>query len=187
MALTLAFVLMGAARHQSSLVPIGFHDGDSDVVGETWRCSAFGWAVDPDDVNRDLQVQVLADGVVVATTKANLPRAGLEECPEGSCSFGVPLWGLISANQEHEITVQALDEGTGAWINLSGTPKTLKCMGYPEGWHDGGKGVVSEPWQCHAAGWAVDPERRDEDVWVTIFSDGEMVAEGLASDYRDGL
>ena len=187
LAIGLAFVLMAASRAQSSSTPIGFHDGNSDVVGETWRCSAFGWTVDPDNVDRDLDVQVLSDGEVVATTVANLPRADLTECTGGSCSFNVPLFELITANEVHSITVQAWDEETGAWVDLSGTPKTLKCMGYPEGWHDGVEGEVSEAWQCNATGWAVDPERRGDDVRVTIFSDGEMVAEGLASDYRDGL
>jgi hypothetical protein len=110
----------------------------------------FGWTVDPDDRDRDLQVRILSDGSPVATTTADLPREDVQECPEGTCGFSVNLWGLISPGQEHHIAAQAYDEETSTWIDLWGTPKALTCMGYPEGYHDwdGGIGRGAVELQC---------------------------------------
>src|SRR3990172_9781718 len=85
----------GAARAQDSALPEGWHDGVGGSVNAA-GCSAFGWAVDPDDRDRDLQIQILSDGNLVATTTADLPREDLQECPGGTCGFGVNLWGLVT-------------------------------------------------------------------------------------------
>jgi hypothetical protein len=104
----------------------------------------------------------------------------------GTCGFGVNLWGLISAGQEHQIIVQAFDEETGTWVNLWATPKMLTCWGYPEGFHDGAQGVVDQ-YSCNANGWAVDPDDRDRDLQVRVLSDGEQVISAIANIYREDM
>lgn len=166
-------------------LPEGFHDGAAGTV-DAASCGAFGWAVDPDNRSRDLQVQILSDGSPVATATADLLREDVGACQDGTCGFGVNLWGLISPGVEHQITAQAFDEETDTWVNLSETPKTLTCFGFPEGFHDGSQGTVDQ-YSCNANGWAVDPDNRDRDVDVRVLSDGNEVASVPAHIYRQDM
>lgn len=170
---------VGVTYAQDSALPVGWHDGVDGTVNAA-SCGAFGWAVDPDYPDRDLQVQILSDGSPVTTITANLLREDVGACPGGTCGFGANLWGLISAGEEHQITAQAYDEATGTWVNLSGTPKALTCWGYPEGFHDGMEGTVDAN-SCTASGWAADPDNRDRDLQVQILADGIVVAETTAN------
>ncbi len=170
---------VGVTYAQDSALPVGWHDGVDGTVNAA-SCGAFGWAVDPDYPDRDLQVQILSDGSPVTTITANLLREDVGACPGGTCGFGANLWGLISAGEEHQITAQAYDEETGTWVNLSGTPKALTCWGYPEGFHDGMEGTVDAN-SCTASGWAADPDNRDRDLQVQILADGIVVAETTAN------
>lgn len=165
--------------------PEGFHDGNKGGMDAN-QCSAFGWAVDPDNRVRDLKVQVLSDGVPVATSTANLPRTDVKACTGGSCGFSINLWGVITTGEQHQITVQAYDEETKAWFNLSNTTKLLTCWGYPEGSHDGNNGNVNQE-SCAVSGWAVDPDDRNIDVTVRVLSDGKEVAQTIANIYRSDL
>ena len=166
-------------------LPQGAHDGAEGVVHAA-GCSAFGWAVDPDNPDRDLQVEILADGNPVTTVTADLLREDLTECPGGTCGFGINLWGLIPPGVEHQITAQAYDEETRAWVALWGTPKPLTCWGYPEGFHDGAVGTVNAA-GCSAFGWAVDPDNRDRDLQVEILADGSPVTTVTADLLREDL
>jgi CSLREA domain-containing protein len=179
--LTLVFLigvilLLGNSVHsalaKNNTEPDGFHDGNQGTV-DSIGCIASGWAVDPDDPNRDLRVQILADGKKVTTTTADLEREDLYlECPGGTCGFWVSLWGLISPGVEHEITAQAWDKEISQWINLEATPKSLTCWGYPEGFHDGSEGTVDIN-SCNAFGWAADPDDPNRDLQVQIlYGDG---------------
>ena len=84
----------------------GFHDGVAGFA-DAVDCNVFGWIVDPDNRKRNLQVQVLFDDIVVATTTAVLLRSDVGACTAGTCGFRVALWGLISAGDQHRIAVQA--------------------------------------------------------------------------------
>jgi predicted GH43/DUF377 family glycosyl hydrolase len=109
---------------------VGYHDGDEgDVRYPT--CSAFGWVIDPDDVTRDVTVQVLVDGELVEELLANEYRPDPDPliCPEGTCGYSIQLGDKISLNQPHQVTVQAYDEESEDWWGLEGTPKTLTCQG----------------------------------------------------------
>jgi len=126
--LAIGFLVSGNASGQElPIFPEGFHDGMEGTVNAA-GCSAFGWAVDPDDLDRDLKIQILSDGSQVATTTANLLREDVGSCTGGTCGFYVNLWGVISADKAHKITVQAFDEESGDWWNLEATPKSLTCQ-----------------------------------------------------------
>ena len=108
--------------------PTGSHEGAQGEVNKT-SCSAFGWAVDENDPHREVQIQILAGSIQVASTTASLFREDLEStCPGGNCAFSVDLWGLITPGEEHTISAQAYDEDSGEWVDLPGTPKTLICQ-----------------------------------------------------------
>lgn len=109
--------------------PIGYHDGDTGKVDQA-NCVAFGWAVDPDNRDEDINVRVLSDGDVVAQTVASIYRPDLnvpDGCTGGTCGFLFDLWRLVSHNEQHRIRVQAQDLQTETWRDLSSTPKTLNC------------------------------------------------------------
>jgi hypothetical protein len=171
--------------------PEGFHDFIEGVQPQ-YACIAAGWAADPNDRNIDLNVRILSDGVEVAQTVADTFGEGLEEagaCPGGTCSFNVDLWGLISPDTDHSITVQAQDPQTGEWVDLGSTPKTLNCFEeneLPEGFHDFAEGTQN-PFFCVAEGWAADPNDRNIDLNVRILSDGVEVAQTVAGTFRPDL
>lgn len=167
--------------------PEGVHDGSEGVVG-FGSCDAFGWAFDPDNYDRDVMVRILSDGNSVATTTADIYRSDIDQtiCPEGTCGFYANLWGLVSAGSEHQIEAQAYDQESDTWISLDDAPKSLTCMGYPEGVHDGSEGLV-EPTSCLAFGWAFDPDDYERDVVVRILSDGDPVATTRADTHRSDI
>ena len=109
----------------------GWHDG-AEGIGHANSCNVSGFALDTNDRERDLQVSVLSDGMEVASTSADFAWDDLKGVcgDDGSCGFYVNLWGLISNYEEHQITVQAYDEETEAWMDLGGTPRTLTCVNY---------------------------------------------------------
>jgi len=110
--------------------PWGFH-WESEGQVHSQDCYALGVAVDPDDLNRDVDVRILSDGEWITTVKAEYYIPGGEYyCTDGTCLFFAPLWGLISPIDEHTITTQAYDLETGLWIDLEGTSKTLSCVNY---------------------------------------------------------
>ena len=183
--LTMTFPITGSVSAEATAPPDGHHDGTSGTV-DSKECAAFGWVADPDDPDRDLQIQIFADGNLLTTTTANVLREDVTACTGGTCGFNVNLWGLISAGQQHQIAVRAYDQETSTWVDLVSTPKTLTCWGYPEGSHDGNEGRVA-PDSCSAFGWAVDPEDPNRDLQVQILSDGNPVATTTANLLREDV
>jgi len=112
-----------------NILPEGFHDGNSGRVKQG-DCVAFGWAVDPDHRDEDINVRVLVDGEVAAQKVASAYRPDLNVpngCTSGGCGFLIDLWSVVSRNKQHSVWVQAQDLQTGEWKDLSNTPKTLEC------------------------------------------------------------
>ncbi|NIP41534.1 MAG: hypothetical protein GWO08_11260, partial [Gammaproteobacteria bacterium] len=166
---------------------MGYHDGSEGNV-TFGNCTAFGWAVDLDNAELDVTVRILSDSNVITTTIADEYRGDINPviCPGGTCGFSVWLWGLITPGEEHLITAQAYDQGTGSWFDLIGTPKSLTCWGFPEGVHDGSEGIVDIS-ECTAFGWAFDPDDYMRDVTVIILSDGITVTTTTADEYRGDI
>jgi hypothetical protein len=183
--LAIAFPVVGSVYAAETALPIGYHDGSNGTVTAP-GCTASGWAVDPDNPDRDLQIQILADGNPVATTTANLLREDVGACSGGTCGFGINLWGLISAGQVHQITARAYDEETSTWVALQATPKTLTCWGYPEGAFDGHDGLAGSD-SCGAFGWVFDPDNPTRDVEVRILADGNVAATTTANLLREDV
>src|SRR5919109_473893 len=111
-------------------LPEGYHDNFEGLQNQ-FTCVAEGWAADPDDLGTDLNVRIFSDGLEVAQTVAGTFRQDLEDagvCQDGTCSFSVDLWGLISPDVNHVILAQAQDPQTGEWVDLFNSPKTLNCF-----------------------------------------------------------
>jgi hypothetical protein len=171
-------------------LPEGYHDQSFGNQNQ-FSCLAEGWATDPDDRSIDLNVRILSDGVQVAQTVAGVFRQDLADagvCLDGTCSFSVNLWGLISPDTDHLITEQAQDAQTGEWVNLHDTPKPLNCFeeNLPVGYHDGLEGFQNQ-FFCEADGWVFDPNDPSIDLNVRILSDGVEVAQTIAGAFRQDL
>ena len=79
-------------------------------------------------------VRIYSDTTLVRTVFANMYRSDLESagiCPEGTCGFRETLSGLISAGEQHSISVKAIDGQTGDEYALVGTPKAITCQEPP--------------------------------------------------------
>ena len=111
-------------------LPEGFHDGDQGEVPR-WACNAFGWAVDPDDREADINVEINVDGEKIEEfLPADQYRPDLEAtggCAGGSCGFSTELWDRISSYEPHQVTAYAQDLQTGEWVRLSASPMELTC------------------------------------------------------------
>ncbi len=172
-------------------LPEGHHDNFGGTQNQFF-CRAEGWAADPNDRSIDLNVRILSDGAEVARRVADTFRQDLADagvCTDGTCSFSVNLWGLISPDVDHLITVQAQDAQTGEWSNLYDTPKTLNCFeanSPVEGYHDGPEGSQNS-FFCQAEGWVIDHNDLNLDLKVRILSDGVEVAQTIADRYRQDL
>ena len=172
-------------------LPEGFHDNFEGLQNQFF-CRADGWAADPDDRSIDLNIRIFADGIEVAQTITDTFRPDLEDaevCVDGTCSFSVDLWGLISPATDHLILAQAQDAQTGEWVDLYNTPRTLNCFeeNLPiEGYHDAWEGLQSY-FFCLAEGWVIDHNNPNLDLPVRILSDGVEVAQTTANRYRQDL
>jgi hypothetical protein len=128
--LAMVFPVTGSVYAQEPALLKGWHDGSDGEVDPS-ACVAFGWSADPDDRDRDVQIRVLSDGEQVAEGLAQDYGEDMEAnniCPGGTCRFTINLWGVISADEAHEIMVQAYDVESDDWWNLEGTPKSLTCL-----------------------------------------------------------
>jgi hypothetical protein len=174
-----------------NIPPEGHHDNFTGSQNQFF-CRAEGWAADANDLAADLNIRIFSDGLEVAQDVAGTFRQDLQDagvCVDGTCSFSVDLWGLISIDTDHLITVQAQDAQTGEWVDLFDTPRTLNCFEenlLPEGYHDGLNGPQTE-FSCIAEGWATDPNDRSIDLTVRILSDGVEVAQTVANAFRQDL
>ena len=114
-------------------LPEGFHDYDQGDV-PSWACNAGGWAVDPDNREADIIVEINVDGEKIEEfLPADQYRSDLEEnggCVGGSCGFFTTLWGRITPYETHQVTAYAQDIETGEWVRLSASPKELTCRTY---------------------------------------------------------
>lgn len=114
-------------------LPEGYHDGEQGVMPR-WRCAASGWAVDPDNRDTDVNVEINVDGVKVEEfLPAGQYRSDLDElnlCVDGTCGFVTDLWDRIESYTPHQVTAYAQDTDTGEWVRLYNTPKELDCRTY---------------------------------------------------------
>jgi hypothetical protein len=118
-------------------VPFGTHDGP-DGPQSQYTCSAWGWAVDPDDRTAVVTVRVLVDGVELRRGLADEFRQDLLDSatsPTGKAAFVFGLWQDLTKDAWHTIVVEALDVGTtDTWVPINLTPRRITCHEYA--WYD---------------------------------------------------
>jgi hypothetical protein len=192
--LTLALSLSGgmttAVEADENQLPIGTHDGFDEAYARRGECFANGWAVDPDDVDAPVTVQILVDGEVLAEVQAtefrqDIVDAGID--PNGTAGFQVFMGLLgITFDVTHTVLVRAQDPQTGEWQDLDSTPRTILCTNL-QGFHDGNHGEVTRA-GCVATGWARDADTDfGPRAQVRVKVDGKVVAETTADQFRQDL
>jgi hypothetical protein len=122
-----------APASASAATPVGTHDGP-DGPQSQYTCSAWGWAVDPDDRAAVVTVRVLVDGVELRRGPAGDYRQDLLDTgtsPTGKAAFVFGLWDDVSKDAWHTILVEALDVGTtDTWVPINQTPRRITCHEY---------------------------------------------------------
>lgn len=107
----------------------GYHDGNSGNVTQA-GCVAWGWATDYTNTNLDVQVRMLKDASIFPfwTGVASTYRSDLTSiCSGGTCSWGLDLSSFVTPGVASTIRAQARDNETGAWVNLTNTPRSITC------------------------------------------------------------
>jgi len=102
---------------ESALTVIGYlESADRQVVS--------GWAYAKGAPDVPVRVEIIADGVVVARTTANLPRPDVRAAGlgHGQCGFSVMLPAPLSPLRRHEIVVRPI--GGAA---LAGSPVVVEA------------------------------------------------------------
>lgn len=184
--LLLAGTLAPAALAIDNQSPDGFHDGNQGVVprGECW---AAGWAVDPDSPSERVNVRILVDGTELVTVQADQFRQDLLDAgvsPDGYSSFFVYMGPLgIGFDAWHTVVTEAQDVQTSEWRTLNDSARSIFCSN-AGGFHDGNTGLASKA-DCIATGWATDWDTPGTAVAVRVKVDGKVVADTLASEFRD--
>lgn len=136
-ALVATLILAGsiAPNAASAAVPTGAHDGP-DGLQSQYTCSAWGWAVDPDHPGAVVTVRVLVDGTELRRGPADDYRGDLITAgvsPTGKASFAFSLWGAVTTDAWHTISVDALDiDAADAWSPINATPKRISCHEYDQ-------------------------------------------------------
>jgi hypothetical protein len=171
-------------------LPDGTHDGFDLPFARRGECYANGWAVDPDDPEAAVTVQIIVDGVVVAQVEATEYRQDIVDAgidPAGTAGFTVFMGPLgIGFDVEHTVLVKAQDPQTGEWRDLDGSPRTLTCTNV-NGFHDGNEGIVARE-DCIASGWALDHDSPSGPrARVRVKVDGKVVGETTASQFRQDV
>jgi hypothetical protein len=190
MALLASLTLPTLALAEENQPPIGTHDGFPEPIADAAdECYANGWAADPDDPSARLVVRISLDGSVAVTLVADQFRQDLADAgvSDGFSSFWVDLRPHVTLGDDVTVLVEAQDAQAGTWHTVDGTPRVLTCLSAPPiGFHDIAEGSVP-PYDCVAAGWAVDVDSPTDRVGVRVVVDGAVVAETIADLFRQDL
>ena len=121
-----------AAATSTPFIPpdlIGSHDGAEEGVDQA-DCRAYGWIMDANHPEKDVQVRVQVDGVPIAQVVADQYRLDLgafKRCESGTCAFDIDLWGSVTPDEPHTILAQVLNEATKTWVDIRHSPRTMTC------------------------------------------------------------
>jgi len=131
-----------------------------------------GWAVDPDDMNTPVQVQVFIDGQWLATTTANISRPDVQaKAGAINVGFSVDIPGLRPGT--HTITVYAIDgQANSQAAVLIGTYKVTNTPPV---------GKVETLNTSVVSGYAYDPDLGNLPATVNVYVDCEFFARVLAN------
>lgn len=169
--------------------PVGWIDSVT-TVGAT--VTASGWTIDPDTAAA-VAVQLVVDGVAVATGSANVTRPGLGAAILSAAGDDHGYFFTIGVSAgPHTVCVVALDDVGGPSTRLSyagaGASSNCALVNYPGprspiGWMDA---AVLNGANLTTSGWTIDPDTAGP-VTVQMTVDGAVVASAPAATPRPGL
>jgi GT2 family glycosyltransferase len=134
-----------------------------------------GWAMHIPPREERVALDLLADGAVVATMRAELFREDLRTggVGDGRFGFAFPIPATHRGKPVRQLGVVIAGTGT----HLVGSPVALRPPDRLTGNFDGLQGRI-------AGGWACDLEAPDYPLQVEIVCEGRIVGTGLAQIYR---
>lgn len=123
----------------------------------------------------DKDIRSIAPGASV-TLSVNLPGCDYQvDLFEGSYAPVPPDFELLP--DTHTLFKWYINRALGVCVHENNLP-----IGY----HEAETGSVPEA-DCKASGWAADPDSKDKDLLINIYSDGRLVAKTFANLYRRDL
>jgi hypothetical protein len=151
--------------------------GTPKGVFEGANCTAAtGWACDPDDYGKSVQVHFYTNAggtgplQFVSAAAANLPR---EAAVGGQCGgktqhgFSLTLPDSLKDGLPHTLYAYAINIGSGTNPRLAGSPAVVTCAPPPAGTP---KGALESADCSAAAGWACDPDDYGKALRVQFFT-----------------
>jgi hypothetical protein len=127
-----------------------------------------GWAIDP-DAKTPVNVQVVVDGVVVATARADAARPDVAAAyPDYGPAHGFVV-DVSASSGNHQVCINAIDLGDSRRVGNLGC-RTAMVGGSPIGNFETLRHL---PGGARLTGWAIDPDTADP-VSVLAYVDGRL-------------
>jgi GT2 family glycosyltransferase/glycosyltransferase involved in cell wall biosynthesis len=147
------------------------HSSAKVIIGSFDECEATcisGWAADSGTSVDRMHIEILADGILLTQTVANVFRADLVAAGIGDGKFGfkVMLPEALLDGSEHMIEVREISTGS----MLAGSPKTFRAIPIERG------NIVLEG--SNLVGWARLPEGVDASLWLEIMENENIIGAG---------
>ena len=147
-----------------------------------------GYAWDPDQRDKPINVVIKIDGEVIATLSANTKNPELVKrriAPRENCAFKLDWPQRLDDGLEHTVQALAVDTADGVEVELDGSPRLISnragtVNAAPIGAFDICNRVV-------LAGWAYDEDAFNGPVDVEIHIDGERYMQIAANSTRETL
>jgi len=151
---------------------------------------AEGWALDEQSPDATVPIEILVDGVPVATGDANLFREDLRAAGigRGAHGFRVRLPDAAFDNGRHELAIRSKSEGAAIGEPVSLQLDAGALLAASAFSHAVLQGALDVSERGKVAGWAWSQDDATHRVDIEIVdSTGAIVAEGRASAYRFDL
>ncbi len=142
---------------------------------------AEGWIYHPEHPVQRVEVDVLVDGVIVATGTAGHFREDLRDAGigDGRHALRVPLPDACLDDKEHLFDIRV----KGTALSLLHLPKRL-ILAMPEPELEGTLDYAVYP---SVSGWAWDPRHPNDPLTIELYLDEQLITTTLAGDYREDL
>lgn len=131
-----------------------------------------GWAYDPDQPSKSIQVAIYQDGKRLSLVTANHVRADIDSAHHLTGNHGFEL-SLTASNGPHAFKVYAINVGSGSTNPLIGTRSfTVNPGSAPIGHLDS---ITTSGTTVTITGWAYDRDKSSQSLGIVIYQDGTRI------------
>jgi SpoIID/LytB domain protein len=161
--------------------PVGQVDRIAPSVANDGRFTVQGWAVDPDDPTRPLEVHVYVNGRGYGAYSTGVARDDVVRAYPGTGSAPGYSIGLRLSSGSHQVCIYAINVGPGSHtLQRCATVRVEDrgVVGSVDGIARAGAG------QVRVRGWTIDPDTRSIPTPVHVYVDGRGAGAFTAADSR---